>query len=204
MTVITDPSGSPKAKVDFIANLARLETRATTEEDFVTYGLIGRSYIAYFIIGNTALAGTEFGVAYLKNENSVNDMVITTYDAFYGTSTGGTGNASLNLYNNPSESSTIVTAGAPGIIANARFGDSNPSLVSTFVGDGTTARQLTPGPAIPLPTPVSVARDIFRSPTIIPFGQSIGFSWTPPAGNTSQQLTFIVSFYMREQAGTQQ
>ena len=198
MGIIQDPNGGPNAEVSLIANVARLETRATTEEDFVTYGLRGNAYLAYFIIPNTALSATEIGIAYLKNNNSNKELVIKSYDAFYGTSVGGTGNAALNLYNNPSETSTIVTNGSPAIIANARFGDTNPSLVEAFVGDGTANTLLNPVGTVPLPTPLTVANAQFKTQTVIPFGQRIGFSWTTPSGNTSQALTFIVSFYMIE------
>lgn len=199
MTVINDAVSGKGARVTEVENRTRLETRAMTESDFITHGLRGNSFYAYFIIGNSVLSATEYGIGYMINNNSSKDMVITSYDAFYGQSTGGTGNASLNIYNNPATTSTLVTAAAPAVLANARFGNSNPSEVTAYVGDGSVGRLLTPGPAIPLPTPASVARDTFATPTIIPFNQSIGFSWTTPTGNTAQPLTFIVSFYMRDQ-----
>ncbi len=199
MTVVRDPVMSTGARVTRVENKSRLETRAMTEEDFIVHALRGNSFYAYFVIGNSTLNGTEYGIGYLINNNNTKDMVITSYDAFYGTSTSGTGNASLNIYNNPATTSSLVTNANPAVLANARFGDSNPSQVTAYVGDGTTGNLLTPGPAIPLPTPVSVVRDVFSTPTVLPFGQSIGFSWTTPTGNTGQALTFIVSFYMRDQ-----
>lgn len=200
MGIIQDALTGFAAEVRKIAGINRLMVKATQESAYLTAALNQNSYVAYFIVPNTSLSATEVGIAYIKNNDRSGEggqgrnLIITAYDAFYGVSASGTGNAFLNLYKNPS-GGTLVSTANPAVVSNIKFDSSNTPDIEAYVGDG-TALTLTPGPAIPLPTPVSVGRDIFQTTTVVPLGSSIGFTWTTPAGNTAQFLTFLVSFYM--------
>ena len=196
--MISDPVTNSTARVFQVADVQRLFTLSSSEDTFITYAANGNAYIAYFEIANSTLSATEYAIAYMRNDNTTRDMVITRYRAYYGSSTGGTTDSLLKLYLNPLSSSTIVTAAVPAAVSNARIGETNPSQATIFVGNGTTSRLLSPGISVGLPVPLSEKRDQFLTPTVIPFSQAIGFSWTTPTSNTAQRLTFVVSFYMRE------
>ena len=177
-----------------------LRVLASQESTGRTAAKSGDSYIAYFLVNFTNAANT--GLAYLKNNDSQGrTIIITEYTPFYGSSTGGTGDALLTFYKNPeSGGGTIITGALPAINSNNNFQSTKSVNVDAFVGDGSTS---TFGTSVGTPLAINPNDNrFFSTPTILPLGSSIGFGWQPPTGNTAQYIGFLISYYMETADGS--
>ena len=193
MAIIRDPNGLNAAEV---TDKGRLLVLASQEPIRTTAAKNGDSYIAYFLVTYTNAANT--GLAYIKNNDTQGrSLIITNYFPFYGSTTGGSGDALLSFYKNPeSGGGTIISGALPAIVSNTDFQSSKTVNIDAFVGNGSTS---TFGTAIGIPLAVNPNDNRnFETPTILPLGASIGFGWQPPTGNTSQYIAFLISFYMEE------
>ena len=193
MAIIRDANGLNAAVV---TDDGRLQVLASQEPVRTTAAKSGDSYIAYFLVTFTNAANT--GLAYIKNNDTQGrKLIITNYFPFYGSTTGGAGDALLTFYKNPSTGGgTIISGALPAIVSNTDFQSSKTVNIDAFTGDGSTS---TFGTSIGIPLAVNPDDNrSFETPTILPLGASIGFGWQPPAGNTGQYIAFLVSFYLEE------
>lgn len=195
--IIRDADTSRAAKVTDEGLLRVLASQETTGR---TAAKNGDSFIAYYLVTFTNAANTA--LAYLKNNDSQGrTIIITDYFPFYGSSTGGSGDGLLSFYKNPEAGGgTIISGAIPAINSNNNFQSTKTVAVDAFQGDGSTS---TFGTSVGIPLAINPNDNRpFNTPTILPLGSSIGFGWQPPAGNTSQYIGFLISYYMEAADGT--
>lgn len=188
---IIENGGSHSRKAIVNAN-SQLLVKSTSEPAEITAAKTSDAYIAYGDV--TFTVDTESDLIYIKNTDTDfggRNLIITSFDMYLGSSTGGSGDATLTFYKNPTTFPTAVDA----IVSNSNFADTKQVSLDAKKGNGSTKTLGAAG--IELPIQIN-NQPVYRfdSTTIIPKNKSIGFSFTPPSGNTSQKVNFIISFYM--------
>ena len=185
---IQDGTGS-KRKVK-VGNSNRLFTESTTRNEREEQSLIGEAYIVGTGFVNLTTSGTS-AVLYFKNNEDV-DLVITRFLIGVKKSAGGTENFVTGIiYKNPT--SMVLGTGNPLIINNVNFGSSNTVDVDSEIGQ--TGALLVGGSAylsIVAPTENLTSES---ASTILPKGSSIGVFITPPAGNTSIDVSVGINLH---------
>ena len=186
---IQDGTGS-KRKVK-VSNANRLYAESVIRTEREEESLLGEAYIVGS--GFVTLTGTSTSaVLYLKN-NEDSDLVITRFLIGVKKSSGGTENFITGIiYQNPT--SMVSGTGNPLIINNVNFGSSNTVDVDSEIGQ--TGALLVGGSAylsIVAPTENLTSE---AASTILPKGSSIGVFITPPAGNTSVEVS--VGIYLHK------
>lgn len=134
----------------------------------------------------TLTDAAETPVWYIKNNTST-DLIIPRIFLTAGTSTGGSGIIHSKLYYTPvgGDIETLGTAKPP---ANFKVGSANTVDVDAFIG-ATGLTIPTNASPIELLYPSDGFRDVTTFETIVmPKGQSITYTVTPPVGNTSMQI----------------
>ena len=184
------------AKAARVTNEGLLQVSSSQETTSRTAAKNGDSYIAYYLVTFTNALST--GLAYLKNNDTQGrSIIITQYTPFYGSSVGGTGDQLLTFYKNPeSGGGTIITGALPAINSNNNFQSTKTVNIDAFIGDGSSSNF---GTSVGIPLAINPGDNRpFSTPTVLPLGSSIGFAWQPPAGNTSQYVGFLISYYMED------
>jgi len=188
METIGDGTGkSFEAKVD---GENRLHTLAISEGFNVDSAVNGKNY--NFNTGDITLtSASKSAIAYIKNlEND--DLIIRDILIISDTSTGGSGDFSVEIIRNPTTGTIISGATDFSVKANRNFGS-----VRDFVGDvfkGAEANTLTNGENFSetsrstTTTPISFDADVI----ILPKGASLGVNYTPQTGNTSQVVKVAI------------
>lgn len=143
----------------------------------------------------TLTSATQSAVFYLKNDSDV-PLVFKEIGLRLGTSTGGTGSATITLTANPTAGTIISNALALSTAFNRNLGSSR-----TITGDyykGAQGYTLTGGTSAATTGTSSFLDAIIFDADIfvLPKGTSIGVLVTPPTGNTSQTcVVFATAFY---------
>lgn len=143
----------------------------------------------------------ESAVFYVKNNESLKELIISNFVVQLGASTGGTVGAETitKVLRNPTVGTIVSNAVDCDIPAiNQNFGSTRQFNGDTFKGaEGYT---LTDGVLIAdarLPNSPNVA--FFEAgETVLPPGTSIGVKFTPPASNTSMSVSFAFRTYLQE------
>lgn len=185
---IQDGTGS-KRKVK-VSNANRLYAESVIRTEREEESLLGEAYIVGS--GFVTLTGTSTSaVLYLKN-NEDSDLVITRFLIGVKKSSGGTENFITGIiYQNPT--SMVSGTTNPLIINNVNFGSSNTVDVDSEIGQ--TGALLVGGSAylsIVAPTENLTSE---AASTILPKGSSIGVFITPPAGNTSIDVSVGINLH---------
>ena len=185
---IQDGTGS-KRKVK-VSNANRLYAESVIRTEREEESLLGEAYIVGS--GFVTLTGTSTSaVLYLKN-NEDSDLVITRFLIGVKKSSGGTENFITGIiYQNPT--SMVSGTTNPLIINNVNFGSSNTVDVDSEIGQ--TGALLVGGSAylsIVAPTENLTSES---ASTILPKGSSIGVFITPPAGNTSIDVSVGINLH---------
>lgn len=187
---IIDGTGSGKrAKVN---KLNRLGVDATQESRQSFHNNIGRGWsLESGLI--TLTSDNESGVFYIKN-NGDNDLVIEDLFIVLGNSTGGSGDHLIKIYVNPT-GGTLITGASVANINNLRFGE--PTLPTAVYYKGAEGNTLTGQDSIccNIQFPAAGLYPVDISTFILPKGASMGVTYTPPTGNTSQSVNFAINFY---------
>ena len=171
------------AKVD---ESNRLHTHAFTIDTDTSACIQGDAFdICSGIV--TLTNANEHAILYIKN-NEDDDLIISLQFVNLGTSTGGVGKSTVTTYLNPTGGTLISDANNAGVL-NRRVGDST-SLTADSFGASAQGKTLTGGDTISFPSSGFAA----NSPFVLPQGQSLAMSVTPPTSNTSMRVG--IGFYI--------
>lgn len=184
MSIIDDGSGSGRSARVGSANRVHTHSLSATVLDVAAM----RGDV--FDINSdliTLTTANESGVLYLKNnENEDISLIITEVNL--GTSAGGSGeNIIKGIFN--ITGGTLLSNAVDANINNRRIGDTSAVTVDAYQGvEGDT---VVGGTAISRPLGGSAKLD---TEYIIPKGNSIAVSITPPVGNTSMrmQISYVI------------
>lgn len=143
----------------------------------------------------TLTSATQSAVFYLKNDGDI-PLVFKEIGIRLGTSTGGTGSATITLTANPTAGTIISNALTLSTAFNRNLGSSR--MITGDYYKGAQGYTLTGGTSAATTSttnfddPIVFEADIF----VLPKGTSIGVLVTPPTGNTSQTcVVFATAFY---------
>jgi hypothetical protein len=139
----------------------------------------------------TLTTAAESALLYVKSTDSkifiVKEIIVSLSN-----STGGSGTGTLRVYRNPT-TGTIISGASPANVNNRAFYSQTSFGGQAF--KGATGNTIT-SPTTPF---LSTTRSTFTEPIpldaeILALGQgnSIGVSWQPPAGNTSQTAIVLL------------
>ena len=197
---IKDSAGQDANVVKDAEGSGRLCVDSSQESKQQIAAVAGKSYASYNdVTFGSGTGGVECGLAYLRNNSETRDLVITKYDIWIGSSTGGSGDALLSTKIGRL-SGTLITAGTDATTGNLNLGKlSSVAPVTAKKGDG-TALTVTGSVDEGLPYQPTLTRDAFDAVTVLEDGKDIAFTWTPPSGNTSQRVQFIIEFYFRDRS----
>lgn len=190
---IEDGGGNGYSAV--VTSTKRLLTASETKDASATASVEGRAI--GFSTGDLILtSASPSAVLYIKN-NEVDDLVLFSVNYQVLASTGGAGNpVALTLIRNPLTGTVVANDIPVPTIFNLNFG-------STFTVD---AKILLGGEGETLVGGVDVSRVIGETPLRVPFsepavvtiprGATVGFSVTPPTGNTSLVVNIAITAYL--------
>jgi hypothetical protein len=191
---ITDGGGKGySAEVD---SENRLRVFSISEQEVYNASSLGNSY--NFNTGVINLTSdSKSAVLYIKN-NGDPDLILTQLSYSMGNSTGGTGDVLVTVLRNPTTGTIISNAVAMEMDGvNRNFGSSKSLTTDSY--KGAEASTFTNGDKI-------IESIIDQSPTrvtvevgglVIPRGTSIGIDITPATSNSSLDVEFAASVYIR-------
>jgi len=189
---ILDGTGTgKKAKVD---ENNRLHTFSIVEDLSIEAAKNGRNYN----INTGAISLTsanESAVMYLKNNEDF-DFAIEDIIVILGTSTGGTGDLTVEIVKNPTTGTIVSGASVADVISNRNFGSSRELTADVYKGaEGNT---ITNGSAFADTTRSSAGTVIHfdADVEILPKGTSIGVNITPQPSNTSMSVKVAIIGYL--------
>ena len=191
---ITDGGGKGySAEVD---SENRLRVFSIAEPEVFNASSLGNSYNFNTGVINLTSA-SKSAVFYIKN-NGDSDLIITQLFYLIGNSTAGTGDVLITVLRNPTTGTIISNAVAMEVGGvNRNFGSSK--IITTDSYKGAEASTFTNGDKI-------IESIIDQSPTrvtvevgglVIPRGTSIGIDITPATSNSSLDVEFAASVYIR-------
>lgn len=182
-TRIEDGTGNGQfAKVDAEK---RLHTHAFGVTMIEAAALKGESFTVG--TGLIELADTsDSAIFYIKN-NSDDDFFIYEQNILIGPSTGGAIDLATITFHGLITGGTIVSDDINTPAVNARIQSSNILVADTLVGG--QGKTIISGSQVSFATQTVTA----RGPIVLPSGQTIGISIQPPAGNTSQLVSYGLS-----------
>lgn len=142
----------------------------------------------------TLTTDSQSALIYLKNDSET-PLIIKELSVRLGESTGGAGNALVSLSANPTAGTIISTATALSTQFNRDLSSGN--ILDGLFYKGTDGATLTGGSSAgatstdeyPIVIPFDAAEFVLRK------GNSIGLLFTPPAGNTSQNVVVFGTIY---------
>lgn len=143
----------------------------------------------------TLTSANESAIGYFKY-NGDDPFVITEILYILGSTTGGTGDGTATIYRNPTGGTIVTGAVNIDIAANRDF--SSSTVVDGDTYKGAEGNTLTGGTVF-----ANSSRSSFG--TVISFdaaeiilrkGNSLGVSWQPPSGNTSQVVKIAATGYV--------
>jgi hypothetical protein len=190
MTAVVIQGGGKKNNANVDDNNL-LETKSFTQTFEQLLTAEGRAF--NLNTGSISFTGTsEAAVTYLKN-NEDDKLIITAFIYLLGNTTGGSGSDSqVKVIENPT-SGTILTATA-GTPKNRNFGSKNTLNVDWRIGDSSKTSS---GGTTAIESIFSgIGRQVVSVPTVLPKGASLSILYTPPSGNTSQNVQFAIAAYL--------
>ena len=191
---ITDGGGKGySAEVD---SENRLRVFSIAEPEVFNASSLGNSYNFNTGVINLTSA-SKSAVFYIKN-NGDSDLIITQLFYLIGNSTAGTGDVLVTVLRNPTTGTIISNAVAMEMDGvNRNFGSSKNLTTDSY--KGAEASTFTNGDKI-------IESIIDQSPTrvsvevgglVVPRGTSIGIDITPATSNSSLDVEFAASVYIR-------
>ena len=151
----------------------------------------------------TITDSTKLTVLYFKN-NEDQDVIIDALVYNLGNSTGGTGDALIDVIRNPISGGIVSAALAPAVGidegANLNYGSSR-TIAATIYKGAQGQSVITGGLPQILTRDANGKGRIFISPgggVRLPKGASIAINYTPPASNSSQVVQFALNAYIKE------
>lgn len=172
----------------------QLEVRSVSSSEVEHAVVEGTAFQAYTGLINLVDA-SKTAILYVQN-NDVADILLTTATIGTGPSTGGTSNTILvEAVGNISPTDDIVTSGTDIMILNRNGGSPR-----AFEGVGKKGPSLAAVSGVASTGAISDLTDAhtFNLTTVIPKGGRVALEVTPPAGNTSMDITATVGFHIVE------
>lgn len=195
--VIIDPVNQTGAKV---SKNQRLEVEAINLVEKDRAAIVGWKF--NINTGDITLTNaTKTSVLYVKNTDEY-DLSLNAFIYNLGATTSGSGDANIDAIRNPTAGDIITNANnveiGAGVEANQNFGSTN-TLTGLFYKGATGETALSGGNKTIATRSASSTGRIFLDlgNLILPKGTSIGFNYTPPAGNTSQTVQFAIACHLR-------
>ena len=191
---ITDGGGKGySAEVD---SENRLRVFSIAEPEVYNASSLGNSYNFNTGVINLTSA-SKSAVFYIKN-NGDSDLIITQLFYLIGNSTAGTGDVLITVLRNPTTGTIISNAVAMEMDGvNRNFGSSKILTTDSYKGaegsDFTNGVKIIESIIDQSPTRVSVE----VGGLVIPKGSSIGIDITPATSNSSLDVEFAASVYIR-------
>jgi hypothetical protein len=149
--------------------------------------LISSGYVTYTVATNQALL-------YVKN-NENRDLIIDRFNFNLQASTGGAVDyGRFVFYKNP----TSITNGTAKDAVNLNFGSSVLYDIDAEYGNGSTSAFVG---GTTFASPLVGEGEVFfiEGNIVLPKGTSIGISYIPPAGNTSQAVAVALNIFKSEE-----
>lgn len=192
----TIKDGRGTGKEAAVTSDKRLSTSAITETESVLASSNGTRFnINTGTITLTSAANTS--LIYIAN-NEDNDLILQSVIYLFGNSTGGSGDATIDVIRNPLTGGIITNANAVDINANYNFGSNRNLNALTY--KGATGETLLSGGTTLLSTLLSNASGrvfISLDSIVLTKGSSVGVNYTPPTGNTSQGVQIAFAAYVK-------
>jgi hypothetical protein len=180
--IIDGSGGGHRAQVDSDKRLHVNSVSRTQLEQAVLLG------VAYNVSsGSMTLTNTsESAIAYLKY-NGDEPLVIKEILVILGDS-DGTGNGLIKLIKNPTAGTIVSNALAVSAVINRDFG--SPNVLDADIYKGAEGYTLTGGVNFAITSRNQTAQVVSfdAAPIELRKGNSIGVTYTPPTGNTSQSI----------------
>ena len=192
--IIESSRNGNKADVDV---KGRLKTLSISEGYNIEAAELGESFNINTGTVNLTSAN-ESSVAYFKN-NEDKDFVIESILVIFGSSTGGSGDHSIEIIKNPTAGTIISNAVAGETVSNRNFGSAR-SLIADFYkgveGDtgnsgevfGNTTRSSAST------SPVEFDADVI----VLPKNAGLSINFTPATGNTSVNVKVAIVGFLFE------
>jgi hypothetical protein len=191
--IIENGGGAPQAwaKVD-VNN--RLHTLSVSEGFNIDAALKGVNF--NINSGSVSLtSANKSAVFYFKN-NEIRKFIIEDIIVITGSSTGGTGDLSIDIIQNPTTGTIIDNEVAASTVANRNFGLTSSTL-SADVFRGVEGDTFTNGTMFADTTRGSTGVVEFDADVLVlPRGSSIGVEVTPQPSNTSMSVKVAVVGYL--------
>lgn len=190
--IIKDGTGTGNnAKVDKNKRL-HVDSSSRTEDEQAA--LIGQSYNINTGTITLTSDGTS-AVCYLKY-NGDQALVIKEILGIVGSTTGGSGDAEMKLIKNPT-AGTIIS-GATNVTTNQNRDFSSANIFDGLAYKGSEGLTITDGVSFADTTRSSFGTTIAfdASSIVLRKGNSIGVTFTPPSGNTSQTIKIAITCFV--------
>ncbi len=146
----------------------------------------------------TLTSDSESAIMYIKY-NGDNTLIIKEVLFIIGETTGGASQGILKVYKNPTSGTIVSGASNFTTVVNRNFASSNE--LDTLNYKGTEGSTLTDGNIF-----VSTSRGTFTATValdadiiVLGKGNSIGATWQPPSGNTSQTIVVALTCFEIEE-----
>lgn len=194
MALFEDGTGTgSKAKIT-TENLLRVHAFTESFDNFAL--LNGNSFnVNTGVI--TLTNATETPVLYIANTSDNDDLVITRFLWLIRGTTGGSGDVTVDIYKNIT-GGTIVSGASAVSMASSKNVGSGASIPGN-VYKGATGNTYTGGTLIvSTQTTSSTATSITTGTPVIPPGNNVCVTYTPPTSNTSQDAMFIADVFVRK------
>ncbi len=191
--IIDDGTGSGnKSKVD---SDNRLHTNAITRTELELAVLLGNAFNVNTGLITLTNAGVNNGIVYYKNTGN-EDLIISEILIIIGSSTGGSGDGTINVYKNPTTGTLI--SGTLAVESNVNRNFSNFKSLSADLYKGATATTVTNGDVFGSTVRNgSSVINFTSSPISLGKGNSLAITYSPPAGNTSQSIRIATTIFIR-------
>ena len=171
--------GTGKGNLAQVDNTNKLEVHGVSESERDEAVEDGKG----FEIGTPPVAltvATETALLFIQNNGDV-PLVIDRWEFSAAESTGGTSDVCLlKLY----QGATGITNSTPGGAVNALFGSAKQLDATIEIGNGSTSA-VTGGTLFGASYITFLGQSLFDGPWVLPRGQAVALTVTPPASNTS-------------------
>lgn len=174
----------------------RLLVDADSHDAILTASVDGKAF--RFCAGLITLTSANPSAVLFIQNNEPSNLIVAEIVVRMNASTGGAGGVGLwEILRNPTTGTIISNASAATVVANANFGST--ATISATAYKGAEGNTFTNGTQFAIVNGVTVPNRVnlvAAEGIILPRGASIGFRYTPPAGNTSIVVGIGVGTYL--------
>lgn len=187
---------SNKGNVATVDDNFRLHVDSIQRSQIEQACLIGNAY--NISTGSITLTSANESVLFYLKSNNEFPLVIKEILVIPAGSTGGTGNALVRIYKNPTGGTIVSNAVDVGTNANRTFSSAKQLDGDYFKGvEGDT---ITGGVSFAVSSRSTFDAPIAfdAAPIVLEKGNTLAVSWQPPTGNTSQNVVVACTLFLEE------